>query len=101
MLTLISAHSYATLQGQARIDSLLKELPQQKEDTNKVKLLVELSGCYKTISPDEGIKYDQLSLELATKLGWKKGIAATYNTWGIIMVPSPMNQKRWSIVLRP
>jgi len=30
---------YAQKQGQLRIDSLLKELPLQKEDTGKVKVL--------------------------------------------------------------
>ena len=69
LLTLSTSHLYAQLQGQARIDSLLKELPIQKEDTNKVKLLNELSYGYWLINPDEGIKYGQNGLELATKLG--------------------------------
>jgi len=70
------------LQGQPRIDSLLKELPKQKEDTNKVKFLNSLSHGYCNINPDEGMKYGQLEQELATKLGWKKGIALASNSIG-------------------
>jgi len=71
------------LAGQALIDSLLKELPRQKEDTNKVKLLNKLSSGYWKIKPDEGIRYGQKSLELATKLDWEKGIAVGYNALGV------------------
>jgi class 3 adenylate cyclase/Tfp pilus assembly protein PilF len=82
LLTLISAHSYSQLQGQALVDSLVKELPRQKEDTNKVKLLRELSWGNTTVSPDEGIKYGQQSLDLATKLHWKKGMGRAYDVLG-------------------
>jgi adenylate cyclase len=66
---------YAQLQGQALIDSLLYELPHQKEDTNKVSLLNDLSSSYETINTDEGIKYGMAELALATKLNWKTGMA--------------------------
>jgi len=82
LLTLSSTHLYAQLQGQppalagqALIDSLLKELPKQKEDTNKVNILYGLSYAYGVSNPDEGIKYGQQGLELAAKLDWKKGMA--------------------------
>jgi len=74
---------YAQKQGQAQIDSLLKELPRQREDTIKVKLLVGLSFGYSVINADEGIKYGQQCLELATKVDWKKGIASAYNCLGL------------------
>jgi len=77
------AKAMAGKQGQAKIDSLLKELPKQKEDTNKVKLLNILSSGYWKINTDEGIKYGQQSLELATKLNWEKGIADNYNALGV------------------
>jgi adenylate cyclase len=73
---------YARLQGQARIDSLLNELPKQKEDTNMVKLLATISNSYMKVSPDEGIKYAQQALELATKLKWKKGIGYANSVMG-------------------
>ncbi len=74
--------SYAQNQDQALIDSLLQELPKTKEDTNKVKLLGDLSFNYRYIKQDEGIKYGQQELELATRLKWKKGIAKAYNSLG-------------------
>ena len=74
-----AANAMAGKQGQALIDSLLKELPKQKEDTNKVKLLGALSWRYSSIDPVDGTKYGQQELELATKLDWKKGTA-----WGNI-----------------
>jgi adenylate cyclase len=80
--SLLTIHCSAQKQGQARIDSLLTELPRQKEDTNQVKLLNELSNGYSQINPSEGIKYGQLGLKLATKLNWKKGIGRSYNSLG-------------------
>jgi len=74
--------SYAQKQGQAAIDSLLKELPKQKEDTNKVNLLDGLSSDYNSINHDEGIKYGQQAVELALRLSWRKGIAITNNCLG-------------------
>ena len=74
--------SHAQKQGQAAIDSMLKDLPKAKEDTNKVNLLNGLSFCYHNIKPDEGIKYGQQALDVATKLDWKKGIAGANNNLG-------------------
>ena len=66
---------HGQLQGQPLIDSLLKELVRQREDTNKVKVLNALAAEYAGINPDEGIKYGQLQLDLAMQLGGKKGMA--------------------------
>jgi len=83
LLYLVAAgRGYARLQGQPLIDSLLKELPKQKEDTNKVYMLHNLSFAYYSTDPDEGIKYGRQSLELATRLNWKKGMAAADNCLG-------------------
>ncbi|MCD6012275.1 MAG: hypothetical protein K0Q79_2137 [Flavipsychrobacter sp.] len=76
LLIMCTGNLYARLKGQARIDSLLAELPKAKEDTNKVKLLRNLSLGFVDSNPDEGLKYGQQELELATKLDWKKGIAS-------------------------
>ncbi|MCW3123049.1 MAG: hypothetical protein JWQ38_2541 [Flavipsychrobacter sp.] len=76
--------SYAQKQGQAKIDSLFKEFPKAKEDTNKVKILNDLSYTYGSINPDEGIKYGQQALTLATKLEWNKGAAYSCNVIGYI-----------------
>jgi adenylate cyclase len=82
-IMLVSAGTlHAQKLGQARLDSLLGELPKQKEDTNKVKLLDGLSGIYANTDPDKGIKYAQDELKLAETLGWKKGIGAGYTSLG-------------------
>jgi len=53
----VQKQSLAQLQGQGRIDSLLIELPKANEDTNKVKLLIDLSHTYYSINPDDGLKF--------------------------------------------
>lgn len=71
------------LVGQARIDSLLKELPSAKEDTDNVKLLNALAFSYTNIDPASGIKYGLAGLTLAEKLGWKTGIATSNMVLGV------------------
>ena len=83
LLTLSCGSLYAQKQGQLLIDSLLKELAQQKDDTNKVKVLDALSDGYSSINHDKGTKYAQQELELATKLEWKTGIADAYYCIGL------------------
>ena len=70
---------HAKNQGQLYIDSLLKELPNAKEDTNKIKLVDNLSYTYYNINPDEGLKYGQMAMELSVKLKWEKGIALSHS----------------------
>ena len=69
-------------QGQARLDSLLAEAPKMKEDTNGVKLMVYISTMYKTINPDEGLKWAAKELALAQKLSWQKGTCLAYIEFG-------------------
>jgi len=68
-------HLWGQKQGQPIIDSLLQELSKQKEDTNKVNLLNDLSFDYRFTNSDEGLKCGQQALELSTKLKWGKGKA--------------------------
>jgi len=69
----------AAREGQALIDSVLQLLSsdsyRNKEDSNKVQLLNNLSFGYREINPDQGIKYGQQALDLSSKLAWKRGIA--------------------------
>src|SRR6478735_11104903 len=76
----VKKQSQAQLQGQGRIDSLLGQLPKANEDTNKVKLLIDLSHTYYSINPDEGLKFGKQGLALAEKLDWKKGMANSCRT---------------------
>jgi PAS domain S-box-containing protein len=64
----------AQKQGQPLIDSLLTELISSPDDTNKVKLLDNLSLNYVNINHDEGIRIAQEALDLSTKIHWQKGI---------------------------
>ncbi|QIP15657.1 tetratricopeptide repeat protein [Spirosoma aureum] len=82
---LLLAYSPAFAQrktGQARLDSLLAELPRAKPDTNRVKLLNLISVNYSRINPNEGINYANQSLVLARQLTWKKGMAFAYTILG-------------------
>ncbi len=66
------------------IDSLRKELDKldrQKSsfsrDTNKVKILFEIS-TYHRLNTDSGFYYKNLTLELAQRIKWQKGVALAY-----------------------
>jgi two-component system NtrC family sensor kinase len=50
------------------VDSVKKVLSTQKEDTNKVTTLINLSGAYRFSYPDSGLVYAQKALSLAEKL---------------------------------
>ena len=60
----VQKQSLAQLQGQGRIDSLLGRLPKTNDDTNKVKLLIDLSHTYYSINPDEGLNFGKQGLAL-------------------------------------
>lgn len=80
---LASVQAHAQLSGQAKIDSLLAELPNAKGDTNHVNLLTSLSFKYRSINPDKGIEYGEEAISLSTKLDWEKGLASSHNSLGV------------------
>ncbi len=84
--TLCCADLYAQKKGQALADSFLTELNTEhfknNDDSNKVKLLSNLSFTYSHINPDEGVKYGQQGLDLANKLQWNKGAAMANSSLG-------------------
>lgn len=66
VLTIITLSDLnAQLSGQTLTDSLLKQLPETKEDTNKVKLLVKIAESYKQTNISEGLKFAQQALEIS------------------------------------
>ena len=69
-------------EGQARIDSLLGELPKHADDTEEVNILTLTALSYSGIDADEGIKYATKGVALASKLHYKKGLANAYNFLG-------------------
>ncbi|PKL79741.1 MAG: hypothetical protein CVV25_07040 [Ignavibacteriae bacterium HGW-Ignavibacteriae-4] len=62
-------------QGQEKLDSLLKVLPNAKKDTAQVSLLAKLSASIQATNPDKGIKYGERGVKLANELDWEQGIA--------------------------
>jgi adenylate cyclase len=79
LLTLGCCSVYAQGQGEQRIlDSLLLLLPEQKEDTNKVKLLDAISHNFGDLYPDGSIKYEMMELDLAQKLNFELYIARAH-----------------------
>jgi tetratricopeptide (TPR) repeat protein len=73
----------AQLQGQPLIDSVLKDLSVAKVDTARIKLLNILAFNYKSIDPNEGIKYALQQLEISKAINRKGGIASAYNSLGL------------------
>jgi tetratricopeptide (TPR) repeat protein len=73
-----------TLFGQRnKTDSLLVLLKKDKEDTNKVNHLNNLSFALNSTNPDSTILLANQAIALAKKLYFKKGEAAAYNNAGI------------------
>lgn len=54
-------------------DSLRKVLPKQKEDSNKVNLLIEICNNVSYYNLDEAITYGLQGLALSKKIGYRKG----------------------------
>jgi serine phosphatase RsbU (regulator of sigma subunit) len=65
-----------------QIDSLKTFIATAKDDTNKVKAVLDLAYAFRLIDPDAGIKYALQGQELAEELNWKYGIGKSYNTLG-------------------
>ncbi|MBX2906878.1 MAG: tetratricopeptide repeat-containing sensor histidine kinase [Taibaiella sp.] len=79
-LLILSFSATARKEGQARIDSLLAELPTATSDTIRVKFLNNISSEYSIVDPEAGLKYAEQALSEACKQGFKPGIAmAHYN----------------------
>jgi serine phosphatase RsbU (regulator of sigma subunit) len=64
------------------VDSLKQSLVTAKEDTNKVKTLLDISFKVKNINPEEGLIYAEKGIKLADSLGWKAGVAKGCNNLG-------------------
>ncbi|MBK9249815.1 MAG: tetratricopeptide repeat protein [Ignavibacteria bacterium] len=65
----------AQKQGQAKVDSLISSIEATKNDTARVRLLLNIAFFYHTINPDEGIKYGRQALALTEKMKWEAGTA--------------------------
>lgn len=83
ILILINTNTLlSNLQSDLTIDSLLKELPNMKEDTNGVNLLKEISFEYRNLDPNEGIIFGKQGVKLSNSINWEIGKANCYNALG-------------------
>lgn len=75
----------AQKKGQALVDSLQGVLPGLQDDSGKVKVLNQIARAYMLFNPKEQFSYAEKSLQLAEKIGWKKGIANLHNDLGLMV----------------
>lgn len=67
--------SFAQKQGQERIDSMVNNLPQLKNDTLIIRTYNRIVENYIYINLDKSLKYSALGLLKAQRINWDKGIA--------------------------
>ena len=72
-----------TTQNQQAIDSLKQLIDESKQDTNQVKLLVEVGNNYFSRIPDSALLYFQEALDISEKLDYKWGLAESNRRIGI------------------
>src|SRR5205085_11420722 len=71
----------------AWIDSVKRIVATQKDDSNKVNTIINLSFAYEGSSSDTGLQYAQQALRLAENLHFEKGIFwAEINVAGALMI---------------
>jgi len=65
-----------------KVSALIARLSACKEDTAKVRLLVEILQAHMSYSTEKGLTYRKQALDLAEKLRWKLGIAMVMEASG-------------------
>jgi len=79
----LSVSNVVIAQYQNRIDSLEQVLIPLKQDTNRVKILLELGRIYKNVKPDSALYYLNNAINLSKKISSKNYTAECLNTVGI------------------
>jgi len=82
-IALCGIHSHSCAQNRRPVDSMLNVLNTSAEDTNKVRLLDNISYEYCGNLYDSAIYYAELELALSQKLHYKFGEASAYNAIGM------------------
>lgn len=72
----------AQWQGAAHVDSLIKQIGKYHDDSSKANLYYAVSTACFGVNNDKGIKYGNLGIDLANKLGWKPGLMKLHITMG-------------------
>jgi two-component sensor histidine kinase len=79
---LFQYHCCSQKKGKFLVDSLVVALAEMKEDTTKVNLYFDIMSAYVYYKPKEGLDFQTVALELATKTGWKIGVAKIKDRMG-------------------
>lgn len=69
--------------GSAKTDSLIQSLPNHKEDSNKVNLLLDISFYLYGNNPEKALEYANLAAGLSEKIGFQYGLAGAYRNIGL------------------
>jgi len=76
-ISITSSHAQS-LKGQALADSLLKEIPNAKDDTSKIWLYHKAVRAIYTTDSMRAMEYINLYLDLSKKIKWTKGIGLAH-----------------------
>jgi signal transduction histidine kinase len=79
----ISTVSFSQKSEKQKIDSLKVALSHTKVDTLKVNILNNLSALYYYTDSKKSIQYTRIAFSIAKRIDYKKGIAASYNSFGV------------------
>jgi signal transduction histidine kinase/tetratricopeptide (TPR) repeat protein len=69
--------SFSQKKGQAKIDSMIAEIPKIKNDTLKVRTYNRIAEEYFFIDTDKAMQFCKIGLKLGTKMNWTRSIAVT------------------------
>jgi len=84
---------YAQKGKTATIDSLLLVLTKARPDTNKVKLLQQLTVTHDGIDQELSLQYARQTFELARKLKWNKGMLTALRYVGALQMDMGKNEE--------
>ncbi len=84
LLLLVAIHFTTNAQNQAIVDSLIRVVNSNSADTSKVKALNKLSVQYWYADPEMATNYANDALTLGNHIGFKKEVARSYNSIGVI-----------------
>ena len=84
LLIILNLQLATVFAQQNKIDSLKQVVTLAKQDTNQVKVLNKLAIKYQRINLDTSLIYAIQSLELASQLNYKSGIAKAYRNIGLV-----------------
>jgi len=84
LISLAYGVALAQKQGQARVDSLIAEIPSAKADSNHVKLLYTIGFELASTNASEALRYAEQTMKLARQIRWPLGIVGGCNLLGNI-----------------